>query len=1356
MPNWAYHGSAYGGGDFSNNGWLSRASERVLQHYRSGLNSIPSTEAFLRDPADLYLLRLAAGSISGVLTNIDEDGAPAMAFHGDPKFMTWDPASGDHGLAFYGHSHNTQSFLVKHPAFGDLCYFCDLEKGAAGNLSVTPRDSYRRTVFIAALGLQVRSDAGTIARVEVEEARVTVHFDAVGTQPLSQFRFRVLCRSPKLCARGEATYKPTGLTMTRGGFVLKPGNPSALTTVTIPLQHHSQQDFNGLRSSPEGTHTRLKSDDVGQQHTALTGWIVDDMTGGALAASIAAGLINRHLKRPAAMINIRDSDMPWLEEMQRQDPSARRTTYRNVSSAELQEVAVSLGAAGHAVLFNESEQHSISTVVTLCGVHKALAVADPQQGPRIPTVFDARGKWANALEASEYAVRELLPSTSRQALVLQAPHVFVGGYLADLAVAGYGPEPTLPLFAVWPESPYSNPTVPSLCNESAPQWSLFGDLVEGKTADAHGWEGPGEVGNKMPTVIGYHDKGPGAWAECLNLCTPKHRTISLVGDIASNLAFHARAQPVVSLAQHPPKPVGPYDKDKTFVAIVNSDGDNMQIDQCRINDRQLSGMAYRAASCALPNAVCPPVAWTMSNRMKEIAPVILRWWFARATPSDSFIFGPSGYGYVYPGLLDRSSQTAFANVTAAAGASLGMTGYTHWDWVSDFSASLPFLEDIARTGLDTAMVATVPDIWKPNIPDVVGGRLAIVKPTSVVSEGVGQWDADDANAPKGCGTCTIPPTPSCPVCVQPNPSAASLAQKLLAIPKGEITYIYKIWSVNFTAVEALGREKDALRRAKHDDDSAKVVALAENGKALSTIVIPADASAGVRQAAEEISQYVSRMAGAPRLAIEALAAPSSDALNKVFVGHVEWALRETKFDADKLPPEGYSVFAHNSSWLFVVGKNDSDACGLATNACSHNDTLHASYGLLDSLGVTWLWPGPSGDVIPSTPRVTAPVAGTISSSPPLIQRHMRPVYNSKWLSMIKDSAHNMAADRALSTWINDTVYATLAAHEARWLQRMRMGQHDVPPWGQAFMTWWDKYNTSHPEYFALQPDGHRGPGAHLTPDRVKMCVSNPELHKAIAEGGTSHNHFGLSAAEDDSNVGYCTCSKCTAWDNPNVTRWDQPGASPTGSLSDRYARFFDSVSAVLAEKSPEAIVTAYAYEQYRDPPTSYRIKNNVMMGYVGFGYPSLPAEKAADKSRWGGWQTAGAKSLFWRPNCLIAGDGMPYMFAGQIAQDFKWLGAHGLAATDFDSLMGHWASAGPTYWATAMMHWAPEATDPHSLLAKWSAGFGPAKLAMLDYVTYWERWTNVTFTSNATRTRIENLTRAISSAAGTEHGWYKK
>lgn len=235
VPNWAYHGSALGSGDFGNNGWLSRSNERVLQHYRSGLNSIPSTEAFLRDPSDLYLLRLAAGSISGVLTNIDEDGAPAMAFHGDPKFMTWDPASGDHGLAFYGHSHNTQSFLVKHSVFGLLCYFCDLQTGS--EVVIVPRDSYRRTVYIAELGLQVRSDAGTLAKVavDIDKRSVTVFFDAVGSQPLSAFRFRVLCRSAALCANGVDTYKPTNpaLKKTRGGYVIKPADPAQPTPVTI-------------------------------------------------------------------------------------------------------------------------------------------------------------------------------------------------------------------------------------------------------------------------------------------------------------------------------------------------------------------------------------------------------------------------------------------------------------------------------------------------------------------------------------------------------------------------------------------------------------------------------------------------------------------------------------------------------------------------------------------------------------------------------------------------------------------------------------------------------------------------------------------------------------------------------------------------------------------------------------------------------------------------------------------------------------------------------------------------------------------------------------------------------------------
>ena len=207
-------------GDFGNNGFyrFDGGTERVLQHYRSGLNSIPTTEAFLANASDLYLLRLAAGSIGGVLTNIDsESGANAMAFHSDPANLFFDPASGDWGLALYGHTHNTASFLVHHDDFGWLCYFCDVDVASAGGLTVTPRDSYRRRVFLASFGILITSDAGVLQRVVWDPkypARVRVVYAPVGAQPLTRFRLRL-----RGCGESSAyKFKVDGHTESRGAW----------------------------------------------------------------------------------------------------------------------------------------------------------------------------------------------------------------------------------------------------------------------------------------------------------------------------------------------------------------------------------------------------------------------------------------------------------------------------------------------------------------------------------------------------------------------------------------------------------------------------------------------------------------------------------------------------------------------------------------------------------------------------------------------------------------------------------------------------------------------------------------------------------------------------------------------------------------------------------------------------------------------------------------------------------------------------------------------------------------------------------------------------------------------------------
>mmetsp|Transcript_50068 Transcript_50068/g.82998 ORF Transcript_50068/g.82998 Transcript_50068/m.82998 type:complete len:352 (+) Transcript_50068:43-1098(+) len=229
VPNFAWHGSAYGVGDFGNNGFI-RGSERVLQHYRSGLNAIPTTEAFLNNPNDTYLIRLAAGSIGGVLANIDENGANSMGFHSDPANLFYDPASGDWGLALFGHTFSTGSFLVRDEDLGYQCFFCDLDvefsRTRNGTITLTPRDSYLRRVYIAPLGLLIISDAGIIASVISHIQPVSgrifslqVTYAPIGELPLTVFRLRLVVRA------GNCKFVVAGFPVVRSAYEIPVSSP---------------------------------------------------------------------------------------------------------------------------------------------------------------------------------------------------------------------------------------------------------------------------------------------------------------------------------------------------------------------------------------------------------------------------------------------------------------------------------------------------------------------------------------------------------------------------------------------------------------------------------------------------------------------------------------------------------------------------------------------------------------------------------------------------------------------------------------------------------------------------------------------------------------------------------------------------------------------------------------------------------------------------------------------------------------------------------------------------------------------------------------------------------------------------
>jgi hypothetical protein len=176
--------------------------------------------------------------------------------------------------------------------------------------------------------------------------------------------------------------------------------------------------------------------------------------------------------------------------------------------------------------------------------------------------------------------------------------------------------------------------------------------------------------------------------EVLNLCALRHDVISLVSDFVVNLSFLSLMTAFASMPHAPLPTVAPpsYSRSKVYVALVRSDGDNLQI----VTGGQRDQMTARRAQCAAATAAnrsraCPAQTWTLSNRLLEFGPGVLRWWYeqAAAIGRDDFMFGPSGFGYNWPSLIDPpTKQQQFADDTANASAELHWPGYIHWDYAT--------------------------------------------------------------------------------------------------------------------------------------------------------------------------------------------------------------------------------------------------------------------------------------------------------------------------------------------------------------------------------------------------------------------------------------------------------------------------------------------------------------------------------------------------------------------------------------------------------------------------------------------------------------------------------------------------
>lgn len=376
---------------------------------------------------------------------------------------------------------------------------------------------------------------------------------------------------------------------------------------------------------------------------------------------------------------------------------------------------------------------------------------------------------------------------------------------------------------------------------------------------------------------------------------------------------------------------------------------------------------------------------------------------------------------------------------------------------------------------------------------------------------------------------------------------------------------------------------------------------------------------------------------------------------------------------------------------------------------------HAVVTFLEEVvGMRYLWPGELGLVAPKVTTLALPVLDR-TFTPPITQRKIR------W------SGRNERMDLGLAyLGLTPEEYdARFAAATGRtaglpdWLEWQRLGGSLELAGGHSFGDAWEKYHREHPEWFAMQPNGSRDLG-QLTPERSRLCKSNPDLIEALARDKIAElNRTGAKSISLSPNDGgratFCVCEKCRALDPPEgrkITLTDYTASPPRDyeavSLTDRMVWFWNRLAERIAAEKPETWFVAYAYSAYKAPPLREKLHPRIAVAFVGIDYGNDQA-RAQARADWEAWSKMAGR-LYWRPNLLLYGrrEGVPAVFVRKLAEDLNHFGSHGLLGTDFDSIMHHWATEGLNTYALSRLLWDPSLTAGAIVDDYCRSGFGPA------------------------------------------------
>ncbi len=517
--------------------------------------------------------------------------------------------------------------------------------------------------------------------------------------------------------------------------------------------------------------------------------------------------------------------------------------------------------------------------------------------------------------------------------------------------------------------------------------------------------------------------------------------------------------------------------------------------------------------------------------------------------------------------------------------------------------------------------------------------------------------------------------------------------------------------------------------AKKRDSEIRAVplVLVDKGVSLAPIIVFSNAPPMTRHAADELAAYIEKVGGAKPQVIEGLPDPVPE--HAIWVGF-QPKLKELfpKTDFDFKNPEEILIACDGKN-LVIAGRDRWDPEHMVVKGWHFSvngwqqeyGTVNAVYTFIqDDLDVRWLWPGETGeDIIRKEKIAFAP-------------------FEYRYHPQIRLRSGILALSAPGSR-------AGCAQDWAR-LQRMQLDSANIgyrldnAVGGHGFGDWWERFHETHPEYFALQPDGTRS--GYPIPNS-KICQSNPgvwdqwldDVAKQLEADPT--RTFFNAAANDAASCGPCICEKCLAWDVPEAKKrlltWSGL-IEEYVALSDRDVRFANILARKLRQRYPDKdyYVKIFGYGPTTPAPLKNRPDANVIIAhasnwFAGSGdndiessYNEKSSQQIAD------WAAMGAK-IFYRPNLPgYAGYHLmlPDVPFNRAMETFRFVADHNCTGILFDTMQECWPTQGPLYYLLAHLAWNPY-QDGYAIMDDYyRRGFGPAAGQLKAYWTLLEETRN--------------------------------